>query len=576
MRARRLAVFVLIALTIIVYIRAVASANGATPVSTADLSPGASRGSAVRDRALVVRLESPYGILRAGDTVHPTLIINRGSTPHGVLHIEWDARLGDTHIDHGAVRVPARGESPARLTLMIRLPEVERPTGLDLSAQVNAGDGVITRTLFPFTVLPPEKESRFATLTGRSRVALYDPGNRAAGALRSIGLKVEQVSSFEDLALYDGDLIIVGPGGFTRGNEALGPVLAARARAGMRILLLEQPTLPGTLTEDLRLWPAFQTRPMDALLVASGHPILRGLDTRDTEAYFNRSALRTRPLMPPTRGNFRVLAETRIRGGRAWQQGVLLIESAIGEGSIVAAQTPLCADYPTDPQARILLLNIIEHLLERSMVRPRTHVYGDTGSSLPTCLDHLAIRAARAPMNLDDVDVLLVPGDWRAPRRRAGAALPSTPHVARFLHNGGTIVLLNPQSIVLDYLGSVIGAPVSFIPHETRHIHDRQATEPLLQGISHEDLDLIARPGRAELHLRDRPGNTPIRPILVAPGLAAYHVGRGVLVALTLPDGEECKPSRVSGLLARLLTNLGIPLDHRPGIDPAAVALLNQ
>ena len=65
-------------------------------------------------------------------------------------------------------------------------------------------------------------------------------------------------------------------------------------------------------------------------------------------------------------------------------------------------------------------------------------------------------------------------------------------------------------------------------------------------------------------------------PLVLAPGIAVYRVGAGTLVALSLPDAGDCAAPRASSLLARFLTNLGVPLDHAPGIDPEAVSLLDE
>ena len=112
---------------------------------------------------------------------------------------------------------------------------------------------------FPFLVYPKETGGALAELFERAQVALYDPEGSAAPALAVLGLHADRIGAFEELARYPGGLIIVGPGGFSRGREALGPILAARARSGARILLLEQPSLPGTLSADLRLWPFPET-----------------------------------------------------------------------------------------------------------------------------------------------------------------------------------------------------------------------------------------------------------------------------------------------------------------------------
>jgi hypothetical protein len=49
-------------------------------------------------------------------------------------------------------------------------------------------------------------------------------------------------------------------------------------------------------------------------------------------------------------------------------------------------------------------------------------------------------------------------------------------------------------------------------------------------------------------------------PILRVPGLSLYRVGRGSLVAMAMPRSVDCGSPRAASLLARLLTNLGVPL----------------
>src|SRR2546428_6481684 len=139
------------------------------------------------------------------------------------------------------------------------------------------------------------------------------------------------------MAVFKGDLIVIGPGGFSRGREDLGPILAARARSGMRLLLLEQPTLPGTLSEDLRLWPSFSRRSETEALLSLRHPVLRGLPPPDG-AYASTGGTSARPLLPPTRGNFRIISEIRTLTGPAWHAGATLLGLPVGAGSILAAQ----------------------------------------------------------------------------------------------------------------------------------------------------------------------------------------------------------------------------------------------
>lgn len=417
---------------------------------------------------------------------------------------------------------------------------------------------------------PPDRTGLF----GRARVALFDPEGKAAPALLALGIRCEVFSAFEGLALYRGDLIVIGPGGFTRGREALGPILAARARSGMRLLLLEQPSLPGTLSEDLRLWPSFARSADSTALFAAHHPVLRGV-ARESRPAGPAGAPRVRPLLPPAHGNFRVIAGVRTRSGTSWQEGVTLLEVPIGEGLVLAAQESLCSDFDADPGARTVLANAVAYLLGERPGLKRTFLYGGSPDDLPACLAPLAPSATSAPRDLEGVEALLVPADWRAPRLSGTPGLPPLAAVARFLREGGTVVLLNPQPMAGDYVRAVTGLPVYFESTSPFRPH-LDADAALFEGISFDDLDPLWREGRPELRVRSAEAEGGVTPVVIAPGISQYRVGPGTLVALTLPDTSDCAAPRTSSLLARLFTNLGVPLDHRPGIDPEAVSRLDE
>ena len=413
----------------------------------------------------------------------------------------------------------------------------------------------------------------------RAHVALYDPGGRAAAALGELGLPFETFNSFQGLALYAGDLIVVGPGAFSRGDADLGPILAARARSGMRILLLDQPSLPATLSDALRLWPSFDPDSVTDVVLASSHPILRGLPEAAGASFFARAPVRARPLLPPIRGNFRVIAEARADSGPSSQEGIALLEVPIGAGVVLAAQASLCSDVREDPRPRLVLANALAYLLSERPSPARVCLYAGDVRALPLCLKHLAPAPRSVPPDFAGVDVILAPADWQAANGRSAAHLPPLASVARFLHDGGTLVLLNPQSLVADFLRVMTGCQVAFessgsAPASALPPADEAAS--LLLGIGGEDLGLLAHPERAELRLRARGGADGVEPLLIAPGLSEYRVGRGRLVALTLPEAATCAAPRVSSLLARILTNLGVPLDPGPGIDPRTITRLND
>ncbi len=582
LRSRRTAVIFLLILTALVLLRAASAARGAT----LDAGPSGDRTGRPRTGSgapfdparpsLSMRLEEPGDILAGGGTAHRTLVLSGPRAWSGTLQIDWEARVSGDLAGAGRDAVSTRSGGPARLVLSLSLPEVPGPAGMELRVRATDAGRLAAEATFPFTLYPAGAGRALADLLSRSRVGLYDPRGQAAPALAALGLRVDAFASLEGLALYQGDLIVVGPGGFARGQEALGPVLAARAGSGTPILILDQPTLPGTLSEDLRLWPAFTGTSQAEALLAPQHPVLRGLSGDGGTAYLASAPARVRPLLPPTRGNFRILAEVRVRSGPSWQEGVSLLELPIGSGTVLVAQASLCDDYGHDPRARALLANAIRYLLAERQGMRKTFTYGKAPEDLPGCLARLAPRAPTVPDDFEGVEVLVVPGDWQAPRLKASRGLPAVSQVARYLKEGGTVVLLDPQSLVLDYLRGLTGAAVRFEPAGGGPAGPGPGPQPMLQGIAPADLALLERPDRSEFRLRPAPGPDGIEALLIVPGLARYRVGRGALVAISLPDTQDCALPRTSSLLARLFTNLGVPLDPGPGLDPEAITLLSE
>ena len=558
---RAILIFLLI-LTVVVLARIASSAEGAVPAGAAPARAG----------VLSLRLEEPGGLVAGGSRLLRTLSlagIRNGSS----VTLGWEAVVEGGLAAHGGEVLEARG-GRARTVLSIPLPSLDRPAGLDLRVEVREGGAIEGGATFPFLVYPKAAGETLASLFGGARVALYDPEGAAAAPLAALGLRAEEFSTFEALALFKGDLIVIGPGGFSRGREALGPILAARARSGMRLLLLDQPTLPGTLSEDLRLWPSFSRSGGTEALLSLRHPVLRGLPPPDG-GYASTGGTSARPLLPPTRGNFRIISEIRTLTGPAWQEGVTMLELPIGSGTVLAAQSSLCADFAAQPGARLVLASTLAYLLGEERGLKRAYLYGDSPQAVPACLARLAPTVPRVPADIAGVDVLLVTGDWRAQRQATSSRLPPPADVARYLREGGTMLLLNPQPLSLEYLRDVVGVPVHFEPPGD----EGAGTDPapaLFEGIASDDLPLLAHGRQLEFRLRAPGERHDIAALVFAPGIAVYRVGGGTLVALSLPDADDCASPRTSSLLARFLTNLGVPLDHAPGIDPDAVSLLDE
>jgi len=588
-RSRRAVILFLLLLSVLVLVRAIRGVEGATgadvvhasiprPTRGGDAGRGtdAGRAAATPSGHIGLRLEESGELLIAGGVAHRTLVVEGLRPSSGDIDIDWETRLGGVALARGSHSMSAHRGGVSKLILALQLPEVPIPSGLDLRVTARDAGAAIGEARFPFTVYPAARGRAIAALIAGARVALFDPEGRAREPLRALGLQPEIVDSYPGLTLYEGDLIIVGPGGFARGYEELGPVLAARARAGMRILLLDQPSLPGTLSEELRVWPTFSLSHGTEVMFAPGHPVLDGLPAAEGAAYLEQAGGRVRPLFPPAHGNFQVLAELRVPRGPSWQTGVALLEMTLGQGTVLAAQSSLCADFERDARARVLLANAVAYLLAGRPPRPAAFRYAGSVDDLPSCLAGLRPTLPVAPADLRGVDILVVPGDWRAPRGRDDAGDAPLAEVARWLEAGGTMILLNPQPLVTGYLNGVTGATAYFETAPEGTAVRTAGPADLLQGIAADDLGMLASPGRAEMRLRPRSGPAAVTSLLIGPGLARYRVGRGTLIAMSFPDGRECRAPRTASVVARLLTNLGIPLDQPPGIDPTAITRLDE
>jgi hypothetical protein len=206
----------------------------------------------------------------------------------------------------------------------------------------------------------------------------------------------------------------------------------------------------------------------------------------------------------------------------------------------------------------------------------KAFLYGRSLDDLPGCVSRLSPGAVRLPDDFTGIEVLLVAGDWRAQHLASSSGLPAPAEVARYLREGGAILLLNPQPLSIDYLHGLTGVPVYF-ETDGEIAAPPNGSAPLLEGIDAEDLAWMTTDARDGFRLRAATGSREeVEPLLVLPGIVQYRVGKGTLTALSLPDAGACATGRVRSLVARLLTNLGVPLDRGKGIDPDTVSRLDD
>ncbi len=230
-------------------------------------------------------------------------------------------------------------------------PSEDAKTELPLRLEIREGDQTVFFSEKECSVWPRARPS----LPADARVGLFDPSGSTRSLIESLGVNYIAVEAI-DQQPQNLDLLILGEDSFPQpAVPQVGPLhlldannLIAPARDGATVLVLAQ---SGDGSSTLGLAPVVHPRrPL--------HPILSGLQPEDLRHWQTSGPMVELPLPKPYKGVSRIVVDLADQNGLQYA-GVL--EMPIGLGRIVFCQIPLVLASQTEPAARKLLSNLVEH-----------------------------------------------------------------------------------------------------------------------------------------------------------------------------------------------------------------------
>jgi beta-galactosidase len=349
-----------------------------------------------------------------GDTFEKQVILindTRGKLP---FELTWELQADGRRVLHGTEKGSLE---PARILahpLGLKAPAATKRTAAKLLLTARIGKrqhrDELELSLFP---RPPASDLE---------VRLIDPVGKTRALLEHLGVRVQS----GDTPATDGSLTVIGREALSSGYELSRSVEEAVRRGGRLLVMSQQPEfVRKRWGYRVGRFPARRAFPVDA-----EHPLLAGLtaadlidwngestlvEARPTYAakeipkygwhWGNRGAVSSAPLEKPHRSGWRPLLETEF--DLAYSP---LLELDHGAGRVVLCQLDLEDKAPTDPAARLLAAQLLEHVAKAPLPAPRRTVFyvGDAQGEL--VLRETGVRYERSPRPRGQGLVVVGPG----------------------------------------------------------------------------------------------------------------------------------------------------------------------
>jgi hypothetical protein len=268
-------------------------------------------------------------------------------------------------------------------------------------------------------------------------------------------------------------------------------------------------------------------------------------------------------LRVPERGNRRLHL-----GSWATATEAFLFEYRVGDGRVFLTTMPMVACHEREPVARVLLRNLL--LLaaaDRKAAWKRLALWGDPKGRVVPWLRELGLEAPLNPVNLAEVDVVVVEGGASLATFFPKHEKEQAEELVRFTGRGGTVFLMGLKAeVLLEYEGLLPKGTTLTETKVEQVLFERK--EPLLWGIPPDALGRFVANWEA-VTVPEFPGQAKAEALTKPPLLVRLPAGKGAVLLVQAPFGEperEGRPTEAQArcLLSQILTNLGIRLSE-PG-----------
>jgi len=528
-----------------------------------------------------------------GTTVDRTITVFHDVLQTSALRLSWKVVGFIPDIEHNYIdeRILAEEDTyvdlapgqVVRHSLQFEIPQVAGPARLLLTVDLaNEDTGTIEHAqsleLWAYPATP------FALPDG-ARAGLYDPAGRTAAALGDLPIKHIKQLTVEALAGLNG--LLIGEQ-IDKAPDDVKQVIADFVDGGGKLIVLMQ---RGQTALNWVPVPQLQRkrgiRHTYTFVRAPGHPILAGVDDRLLRLWSDDHIVSCDALAKHSGHNFLPLIDAGATRGHGLAY-TPLVEIVRPKGSYVLCQLRLSELAESHPAARLILQNLLNY----AALPPYRNV---APAGLLLAADSVHRRL------LDDLGVsttdITADTDWTRLRTiivDAHGAAGNGKRLRAFAEAGGTVLVKGLSDQTQQQFDGLFDAPLELIPDTSTWRPVKAQNDPLLAGISNEELywerrksrfswkpgdqigspvyDSLIRPNPSLVDLYRTEPIDPLRKALASrgAGLVKIPVGKGFVVVDQVPWDQafEEQPKGYGGrvtfatglkrYVSYLLTNLGV------------------
>jgi len=421
----------------------------------------------------------------SGDTVTRTIdVFNDGVHAHDLV---LKCSLGAHQQSHRLELEPA-GYRPVEIEF--DMPTAEAKHSVEFLTELYADGKMVHRQSKTYSVEP-----RLRIEAPRNmRLLAYDPQGKLPA-----DIPCRELRALDDLAGADPNraICVVGPRALVQPEKSEIPVVGSAQRGaaslvaflsrGGRALVLEQETFAGLpLNVDLVRHSSTMTFP-----VAPGHPVLKGLVADDLKFWRRGHYVSQREMRRPTSGGGRPLVVSG--GDDSVAQGPLL-EMPVGRGTVILCQALVAEKLDTEPAARRLLQNMLDHLADVKTRQAATAVVCESDAFV----NHLeglglAFERAKGPLTEEQAracDVLVLHGGGEI-------VLRSREAIRAFVgagKSGRALYWHAPDAETFAKMRVAIGCAGMDVVPANGPLVMKDRSHELLRGVCREDLVYVGKP----------------------------------------------------------------------------------
>lgn len=485
----------------------------------------------------------------------------------------WALVLPDDQVVEQGTLTLARAAGEARGEFVTHMPPVTQRLNFYLVVQVEARGAFREERRYLETIFPAGPEAEDLEQLSGLRIGLLDPGGTTGRVLTEMKVPFTQLSANMGLGAFSGDVIVVGEDALT---EAPATLLLAEERAGqgVTVVVLAQKTWPPAHLRPRWFRGVTGPQPSEPEALSTRAELLRDLLADDLNNW-------RRPVGPgepegpqpatwvglrvPGWGNRRLHLGSP---GAATATEAFLLEYLTGEGRVFLTTVPMVAWYEREPVARVLLRNLL--LLaaaDRKAAWKRLALWGDPKGRLVSWLRELGLQAPLNPVNLAEVDVVVVEGGASLSTVFPKHEKEQAEELLRFTGRGGTVFLIGLKAEVLPEYEGLLPKGTTLTETKVEQVLFERK-EPLLWGIPPDALGRLAANWEA-VAVPEFPAEAKAEALTKPPLIVRLPAGKGAVLLVQVPFGErerEGRPTEEQAkcLLSQILTNLGVRLSE-PG-----------